>query len=67
MELCVFLGLFLNEKKVNIENINFLNSIYYTDTFIRLTVDFFFFDIIFVSSVKVSNKILVNAIVNIPI
>lgn len=57
---------FLNEKKVNIENINFLNSIYYTDIFIRLTFDFFF-DIIFVSSVKVSNKILVNAIVNIPI
>ena len=53
----------LNEKKVNKENVNSLNSVSYTDTFIGLI--FAFIDIIFISSVKVSNKILVNAKVNI--
>ena len=50
-------------KKINKENDKSLNYVSYYDTFIGLT--FAFVDIIFVSSVKVSKKILVNSKVNI--
>ena len=51
----------LNEKRANEKNINV--NISYSDTFIGLF--FAFIDIFFISSVKISNKILVNAKVNI--
>ena len=51
----------LNEKRANEKNIN--ANISYSGTFIGLF--FAFIDIFFISSVKISNKILVNAKVNI--